>query len=257
MNEVVHAEKTARQARRKRRLQRQATAKGVFLGPSAQVVRTIVHGEVVFFAVQNRRDEIQRYHLAGGFYETEELSLIARYFPMGGRFLDVGANVGNHSLYVAKFLRASQVVPIEPNPTASDLLISNVMLNQIDGVCDLGHLGIGLSDGSRPTAGLRVPSRNLGGARLLSDGESIPLARGDSLLAGMTFDMIKIDVEGMEIAVLFGLEGLIRATKPYLFIEVDGVNEAAFETWMSKEGYRILETYKRYPTNTNYLIGAV
>lgn len=255
MSEAVLDEKAERLARRKRRQERQAAAKGVYVGPSVQVVRTTAHGETVFFSVQNRRDEIQRYHVAGGFYEAEELALIARYFPIGGRFLDVGANVGNHSLYVAKFLRASLVVPFEPNPAASALLVNNLMLNRVDHVCDLQHLGLGLSDGSSLSAGLRVPAKNLGGARLIANGEGIPLVRGDSVLAGMTFDMIKIDAEGMELSVLAGLDGLIRATKPYIFVEVDSVNQAAFLEWVTDVDYRILETYKRYATNINYLIG--
>src|SRR5688500_7711411 len=54
----------------------------------------------VKFFVANEGDHIQRFHLQGRFYEAEELELIGRYFR-NGVFVDIGANVGNHSLYAA------------------------------------------------------------------------------------------------------------------------------------------------------------
>jgi Met-10+ like-protein len=53
----------------------------------------------------------------GVFYEREELEIIATHFK-GGTFVDIGANVGNHSIFAAKFLGASKVIAFEPNPTA-------------------------------------------------------------------------------------------------------------------------------------------
>ncbi|MGL5010114.1 MAG: FkbM family methyltransferase [Paracoccaceae bacterium] len=229
--------------------------KGVFVSPKAQVVRTSLHGEPIFFTVVNPRDEIQKYHLQGAFYEPEELAIIARHFPLGGAFLDIGTNIGNHTLYVAKFLRASRIVCIEPNPAAIAVLESNIMLNAIHRVVDGQYLGIGLSDHASETASMRVPVKNLGGSRVIEGAGDIRLARADTLLAGQTFDLVKIDVEGMELMVLAGMEGLLKTHRPKMFIEVDNTNAEGFDRWVKTVGYQVIERFQRYPSNVNYLVG--
>lgn len=237
-------------ARKKARRQ-----KGVFVSPLAQVVRTSVLGEPVFFTVVNRRDEIQKHHLMGAFYEPEELAIITRHFPMGGRFLDIGTNIGNHTLYVAKFLRASRIVCIEPNPAAIAVLESNIMLNGIHRVTDTTHLGIGLTDHAAEAASMRVPAKNLGGSRVIEGSGDIRLERADVLLAGQEFDLVKIDVEGMELSVLSGMSGLLATHRPKMFVEVDNTNADGFEAWRKASGYQVLERFQRYSSNVNYLIG--
>jgi FkbM family methyltransferase len=239
---------SARQAKRRLR--------GVFVTPLAQVVRTAVHGEPIFFTVVNRRDEIQKHHLLGAFYEPEELAIIARHFPMGGAFLDIGTNIGNHTLYVAKFLRASRIVCIEPNPAAIAVLESNIMLNGIQQVVDSQYLGIGLSDHASENASMRVPAKNLGASRVIEGAGDIRLERADILLAGQTFDLVKIDVEGMELMVLAGMEGLLKSHRPKMFIEVDNRNADGFHAWVETAGYAVIERFQRYPANVNFLVGA-
>ncbi|WP_180995964.1 FkbM family methyltransferase [Tabrizicola aquatica] len=231
--------------------------RGLFVSPLAHVVRTTVHGEPIFFTVNNPRDSIQRCHLDGNFYEPEELAIIARHFPLGGSFLDIGTNVANHTIYVAKFLHASRIVCIEPNPPAIELLESNVWLNGLTKVVDGSYLGIGLSDHAQENVGLTYRPRNLGGARVVADEGVIRLERADSLLAGQRFDFVKIDVEGMELAVLSGMAGLLAQHRPKMFIEVDNTNAAGFEAWLAEARYQVLERFKRYRANVNYLVAPV
>jgi FkbM family methyltransferase len=217
-------------------------------------VRSTIHGETVFFTVNNPRDTIQRCHVDGTFYEPEELAIIARHFPIGGTFLDIGANVGNHTLYVAKFLRASRIVCFEPNPPAIALLESNVWLNGLARIVDGSYLGIGLSDHAQENVAMRYGRGNLGGGRIVQEVGSIRLERADFLLAGQRFDFIKIDVEGMELAVLAGMSGLLATHRPRMFIEVDNGNAAGFQTWLEEAGYQVLEEFRRYKVNSNFLV---
>jgi FkbM family methyltransferase len=237
----------ARRARRRLR--------GVFVTPLARVVRTVVHGEPIFFTVVNGRDVIQKHHLQGAFYEPEELAIIARHFPIGGTFLDIGTNIGNHTLYVARFLRAARIVCIEPNPAAISVLESNIALNGIQQTVDGQYLGIGLSDHASENASMRVPARNLGGSRVIEGAGDIRLARADVLLEGQRFDLVKIDVEGMELAVLAGMEGLLKTHRPKMFVEVDNRNADGFHDWVATAGYAVIERFQRYPSNVNYLVG--
>jgi len=62
-----------------------------------QLVLARIHGRDLRFVSDRRRDPIQRAHRAGTFYEAEELEVIRRAVPPGAVFVDIGANVGNHS----------------------------------------------------------------------------------------------------------------------------------------------------------------
>ncbi len=210
--------------------------------------------EPILFTINNPADVIQKHHLQGGFYEPEELAIIARHFPLGGSFLDIGANIGNHTLYVAKFLHASRIVCIEPNPPAIAVLESNVWLNGLTRIVDGNYLGIGLSDKAQANVAMKYHASNLGGGRVVPGDGNIRLERADSLLAGQRFDFIKIDVEGMEIQVLSGMGGLLAQHRPKMFIEVDNANAARFQAWLAESGYHVVEEFKRYRVNTNYLI---
>ncbi len=228
---------------------------GVVVSENIQVVRTKAHGETVFFAVRNPADVIQRKHYAGVFYEPEELAIIARHFPIGGVFADIGTNIGNHSIYVAKFLHASRVHMFEPNQNAIELLEANIMLNQLEDVCDRSNLGVGVSNSNSGGFAMAEHERNLGAARMVEGGD-LEVRIGDELLDGVTPDMIKIDVEGMEMDVLDGLSALVARCRPKFFIEVDKKNYAAFDAWCAANNYSKTEEFSRYRTNTNFMIEA-
>ncbi len=229
----------------------------LFVSPAVHVVRKVMHGQTVFFSVRNPKDAIQREHMSGAFYETEELEIIAGHFPVGGVFVDIGANVGNHTLYVAKFLHASKIFVFEPNPQAIDILESNIYLNEIEHICDRSFLGVGLSSKKKSGLSMRIPPRNLGGSRMVEGEGNLETYRGDELLGDVRPDMIKIDVEGMEIDVLHGLSGIIEQCSPKMFIEVNNENSEQFSQWLKTHSYKILQEYKRYRSNTNYLIAHV
>jgi FkbM family methyltransferase len=220
----------------------------------SRVIRAVVHGETVYFCIATEKDTIQGHHAKGMFYEREELAIIARHFPIGGVFLDIGANIGNHALYVAKFLHAQKVHLIEPNPPAIDLLEANIYLNQLEGICDMSEIGVGLSDEHQSGLSMNTPPTNLGGARMKASGGDLDVYRADDLYPDLDVDFVKIDVEGMEISVLNGMSGLINRCSPKMFIEVDTRNDEAFRDWCALNRYEIQEEFKRYAVNTNYLI---
>jgi len=66
--------------------------------------------------------------------------------------------------------------------------------------------------------------------------------------------MIKIDVEGMEMKVLRGLEETIRRTRPVLLLEIDDENNADFQDWIAPFDYDVVEEVRRYQNNTNYVL---
>ncbi|MBR9762821.1 MAG: FkbM family methyltransferase [Rhodobacteraceae bacterium] len=212
-----------------------------------------IDGLALRFATDMERDPIQRHHRRGAFYEARELKTLGAFMPEGGCFLDIGANVGNHSLYAALFWKAGRVIPIEPNPRARRLLQRNCALNGLEGVIDLSCLGVGLSDRSQEGFGMEERQRNLGGARMLPGAGDLQVRRADEGLPDLRPDVIKIDVEGMEIAVLEGLGALLDGS-PALLVEVDTANAAGFADWMQRTGYGEVARFQRYRRCINHIL---
>ena len=211
-------------------------------------------GRRVLFATDKTHDPIQRAHRNGTFYEAEDLAMIAPHVPKDTTFVDIGANVGNHTLYAAMVLGARRVIPVEPNPLALRLLMLNVLINGLeDRVADKG-LGLGLAAQDARGFGMETRAKNLGAARMLAGEGDIDVITGDALLRDETPGFIKIDVEGMEMEALAGLSDTIERHRPPMFIEVDKVNDDAFAHWLEAVNYRVVHSIKRYPNNTNHLV---
>lgn len=217
---------------------------------AGEVAEFMHRGAAIRFFVANPDDIIQSRHVCGEFYEREELALIERYFPAGGAYLDVGANVGNHLIYIAKFCAPADLIAVEPNPAALKLLEINLALNRVTATV----IALGLSDGPG-RAVVRWPANNLGAARTFAEPQGgVRLIAGDELFSERKIDFIKIDVETQELAVLTGLAKTIAANRPPIFVEVDDVNRAAVEVWASDNRYHVAETIRRYASNENLML---
>jgi FkbM family methyltransferase len=232
------------------RLQWEADEDAIIRGAVAEYD---IDGRRVRFFIVNELDEIQGRHRKGEFYEREELAIIARHFR-GGVFVDVGANVGNHSLYAAAFLDARKVIAFEPTEQAARVCALNMALNGFQDRFILHRKGLSSSAGF---AEFEVDPRridNLGATRLIQSKGStgIELARGDDMISERV-DCIKVDTEGFELEVLEGLSETISTSRPVLFVEVENAHVERFEATMQQMGYVIEERYRRYAENLNLL----
>ena len=222
--------------------------------------RTVVshrYGRPVLFCVNNPEDRIHIRQTKGFFYEEDELAIMAEHMPKGGTFCDVGANVGNHSLYMLLMAGAGRVIPVEPNPEAVMLLAANMMLNGVADKVAWETLGVGLDQASDDNRAIHSPKGNLGWAKLKEAGEgdeAISVRAGDDLFTGMQIDVLKMDVEGMEIGALKGLRETFKRCKPALFIEVDHNNADAFHALMQDYGYAMVQEFKSTRVNQNFLL---
>ena len=237
------------------RARRKLTEGEPWIAEGVDVVFTRIEGRDFRFLTTHDRDPIQRKWRKGMFYEPKEMEAMKALFPKGGVFVDVGANVGNHSLYVAGFLEPAKIIPFEPNPQAYRILMGNIALNGFLDVFDLSLLGVGLSDKPAEGYAMVFQPRNLGGSKMrATDGGGLEVVVGDEALKGVDPAMIKVDVEGMEMEVLRGLEGTIRRAKPVLLLEIDDANLDDFREWIAPLDYDVVEEVRRYQNNTNYVL---
>jgi FkbM family methyltransferase len=143
-------------------------------------------------------------------YEPPEREELAREIArVGARpfvFVDVGANVGLFSLYVAATARAARILAIEPEPGNFARLAFNIAANPGAPITPLA-LALGDAEG---TAEIVLNERDRGGTRLAAGatqgrGVAVPCRPLLAVLteAGVTgIDALKIDVEGAEDRVL-------------------------------------------------------
>jgi FkbM family methyltransferase len=139
--------------------------------------------------------------------EREELAReIARVGARAFVFVDVGANVGLFSLFVAATAPAARILAVEPEPGNFARLVFNIAANPGVPITPL-PLALGDAEG---TAEIVLNERDRGGTRLAADATS---GRGVAVRcrpllavtaeAGVTgIDALKIDVEGAEDRVL-------------------------------------------------------
>ena len=141
-----------------------------------------------------------------------------------GGVIDVGANVGNHSLFYA--LQGAEVFSFEPNPSAMDLLSQKTTANP---GLRIHLIQKGLSEREDRLA-LSIPDgSNLGTASLAkavgSRSVMVEVGCGDQMEVIRQIkrvDWIKIDVEGHEFSALLGLRQTIANHRPPVFFEWNG-----------------------------------
>jgi hypothetical protein len=80
----------------------------------------------------------------------------------------------------------------------------------------------------------------------------ISVAPLDSMVSGPV-DLLKIDVEGMEMSVLAGSRELIRRSKPLIFVEIANRNTPALMEWLDNTGYRVMRIFTD-KGHANYLL---
>jgi FkbM family methyltransferase len=218
------------------------------------------------FFIENEHDLIQRHHLNCELYENEELQIISSYTKGANIFFDIGANVGNHTAFFSQVLDAERIVCFEANPFTAEILKINILLNDISEIVNSSYLGIGIGDSFGNFQVTYPQKNNIGAARLLELSNEdisnnletpvavVPVIPLDSLNVLEIPDFIKIDVEGMELSVLKGMHHMINSYRPKLFIEVDNINLENFYEWVNINQYEIVDEFKRYKANQNFML---
>jgi FkbM family methyltransferase len=157
------------------------------------------------------------------FFEQDILDDLSRYIPDAAVIVDVGANIGNHSIYWAKIHNAKRVYSFEPVPLTYEILCENVRINGLEQIVITHRLGLGDRDDSAEIT--NFPVDNIGAARIgyaknSHTATGLKITRLDNLDLGEDrIDFVKIDVEGFERQTLAGMENTLRKHMPAVLIE--------------------------------------
>lgn len=161
------------------------------------------------------------------FYEYEILNIWNKYISESKIIFDIGANLGNHSLYWAIKIKPKIIYSFEPYLPTFERLKNNVKNNDINNVMIINK-GVGENNGFASVKSF--DETNFGSTTLQYEND--PSADGIEIVDIDNFvkenniesvDFIKVDVEGFEVSVILGMINVLNTVKPDLWIEV-GVN---------------------------------
>lgn len=206
------------------------------------------------FIIENPEDEIQRYLISGKFYEENELKFIKSISKEGWNIIDVGANVGNHTIFFQKFLNPKNIWVFEPNADSYKILLQNIALNYCHNV-NVDYINLALGNKNAKYSIIHFEQNNLGATTLGENSNgTIECVTGDSIFKNKIVDFIKIDVEGMELEVLYGFVETILKNKPIIYVEILNSNFDKFLNFVESIDYKITHQFRMYNHNANYLI---
>jgi FkbM family methyltransferase len=198
-------------------------------------------------------------------YDPEEVNLLLRVLDLRRRHygdgviaIDCGANLGVHTVEWAKHMTQwGAVLAIEAQERIYYALAGNIAINNCFNA-RATHAAV-----SSHTDGMKMPVPNyvtpgsfgslelkhrentefIGQAIDYSDAQmvNVPTVTLDSLRLPR-IDLIKIDVEGMEIDALKGGVNCIGNLRPMLFIETIKSDKNALGEWLANLGYRTIES---------------
>lgn len=219
------------------------------------------HTRSTFFLPYVFMDSIQQIiFLTDNYFDIANLQYVFNEFQGGivqkivsdGVILDIGANIGNHTLYFANEGNAHKVIAFEPVWETFQILQRNILLNHLEHVVELHQCGLGDDEGYANIYGYNYS--NTGGTPLniVKEAGAIAIHSLDSFKIQGKIALIKIDVEGMEIKVLQGATDTIKRHKPYILIESFAENYPKTNTFLTALGYEVEEistdNYLFFPT---------
>ena len=192
-------------------------------------------------------DDLQRsIFFSQKYYENDYLDYLCDSWHDGeigrcvkdGIILDIGSNIGNHSLYFLLERGAKFAYCFEPAKETFEILKKNMEMNHLENCSMLYNVGVGRGSGSayismskkRNTAYTQISLQEEGNVKIVSIDEL-------GIKEKITF--VKIDVEGFELEVLKGMQETLKRDKPLLMIEIWKKNLKEVYTLMDSLGYSI------------------
>lgn len=168
-------------------------------------------------------------------YEPTDSAMIMQLISPNDCVIDIGANMGWHSINIAKTYPSCKIHAFEPIPQTFSFLEQNIKLNQIPNI--LAHC-FGLSNECKdlifyfyPEGSVNASSANVSGR---TDSELITchVERLDDFTSAnnLHVDFIKCDVEGAELFAFQGAKETLQRDKPIVFTEM-------LRKWAAKFNY--------------------
>jgi FkbM family methyltransferase len=207
--------------------------------------------------------------VAYGEWAEHEIAFLHYFLGLGSSVIDIGAFIGTHTLAFSRFVGArGRVYSIEPQPVFYDILKSNITLNKCKNVSTI-NAAVNSITGSMVIKDFDISTDKNFGGNALGDqlARNIPAtntSNASQIISLVTLDslnlkrcdLIKIDAEGMESAIIAGGDRLLRQEKPIIYAECNsiesGVNTLSILRTIGYQVYmHVVESYNKNNYNAN------
>ena len=191
----------------------------------------VVNGDFGTFMTMRQDVGISHAIKTYGSWGPEQVQMFRKLVKPGTVAIDVGANIGHHTVVMSKQVGpAGQVLAFEPQQLVHRVLESNLALNQCANARAY-RCALGAADGEATMAPLDYEHEawNVGGLGISTRGGELDAAAGgqvvkvmrlDDVAAGLDVDFIKCDAQGFDYEVLKGAQALLARCKPIIVVEV-------------------------------------
>jgi FkbM family methyltransferase len=185
------------------------------------------------------------------------IELRRRYHGDGVVAIDCGANIGVHTIEWATAMTGwGSVIAVEAQERLYYALAGNIAINNCFNVIAI-HAAV-----SSETGSMKIPTPNyltassFGSLELCQRdgnefiGQPIDYSEANSVairkitldaLALPRVDLIKIDIEGMELEALDGARATIEKSRPILLVESIKASRELLRAWLVQHGYQVVD----------------
>lgn len=182
-----------------------------------------------------------------GCWAPKDLEFFKTIINSGDTVIDVGANLGHHSVFFSKLVGdTGRVLIFEPQKSIYNYACGNIAINNCRNV-DTFNGALGDSTSVMHMTDISYDQDNNFGAQSISFdslstiGEEVRVWKLDEMLSNGIIhidriDFIKIDVQSFELYVIKGALAAISRFKPKIFLEIS-------PHWMKIRGYEYTEIY--------------
>ena len=179
------------------------------------------HGTFIHFRNDDPIGASLRYY---GEWAQQEFDFFDQILNTHSNVLDVGANIGTHAVYFSKKCNQGNVVAIEPQIYIFEMLAANLLINGCYNAVPI-HAGAASKSGTAKMVNFNpfVEHKINYGEFKINDnsdrGIDTNIVTLDAYSSLNRFNLIKMDVEGLEVDVLNGATKILKEHKPFLYIE--------------------------------------
>jgi FkbM family methyltransferase len=194
-----------------------------------------MHYQGAAFRFYHQTSATERGALLNPDYNIEEVDFLRAHTPVGGVFVDIGANAGTYALPLAHHVGPQgRVIAVEPHPVMVARLAFNRAASGSGNVTLIGAAA-GDADGELM---IETDHENYGASHVYPDASArsdairVPAKRLLSILRDQDvtkIDSLKIDVEGYEDRVLVGF---FRDAPPALWPRAVAIEHLSRDDWL-------------------------
>ena len=201
---------------------------------------------------------VDQYIFENGIYEADIIDKIRTKLSPEKVMLDIGGNIGQHSLILAPYCK--KIYAFEPIPDIYNEFKSSINANNYQNI-HLQNVAIGNTKEIKP---IYFNIKNAGASSLLKNNSAnTPINVQIDVLENvlpkdLKFDVVKIDVEGFEAVVILGNKELFIKNKPTIFLEFAPKDIDAIGLFSSNELLEFFfeNGYEIYKANLNKIFTA-